>query len=323
MSSPDAKRQRTEDAPITRSELWHADGSVVLQAENTQFRVHWGVLGRNSSFFRDMQSLPQPPDQPTVEGCPVVELPDNVTDVEFVLKALYTPPFLCQTALPLPVIAAHIRLGTKYDFRGLLDLALERLTYENPTTLEEYDARKLSDTRRIVFYDGIEFDVITLARENNILSVLPCAFYRLAIRAHTDPVENLFEGVEKADGARASISLHDLRVCMSGREKLMRAQMQTQGALGWYRFWGPGADCTNTNSAHCAKTRDVRLRDYLNYPFLKALADFDWHDKKNKRLCDACKRGIQEAISIGRGKTWDDLPGFFNLPPWNELKNEL
>ncbi|KAJ7851163.1 hypothetical protein B0H14DRAFT_2581603 [Mycena olivaceomarginata] len=27
-----------EDAPITRSNIWHSDGSVVLQAENTQFR---------------------------------------------------------------------------------------------------------------------------------------------------------------------------------------------------------------------------------------------------------------------------------------------
>ncbi|KAJ7188680.1 hypothetical protein C8R46DRAFT_877613 [Mycena filopes] len=322
MSSPPTERQRTENAPITRSELWHTDGSVVLQAENTQFRVHWGVLGRNSSFFGDMQSLPQPPDQSTVEGCPVVELPDSAADVEFVLKALYTPacsPYLCQKALPLPAIAAHVRLGVKYEFRGLLELALERLTTDFPTTLEEYDAHQLCDTRRIVFYDGIEFDIITLARENNILSVLPCAFYRLAIR--TDA--GLFEGVEKADGTRASISFHDLRVCVAGREKLMRAQMQGQGACRWYRFWAPGAHCTNASSAHCAKMRDAYLRNYLNHPILKALVKFDPHHRDNKPLCDACKQGIMELNSLGRVKTWDDLPGFFNLPPWNELKNEM
>jgi hypothetical protein len=91
MPSPPTKRQRTEDASITRSKVWYKDGSVVLQAESTQFRVHWGVLSENSTFFRGLEDLPQPSDQPTVDGCPIVELPDAVIDVEYLLKALYDP----------------------------------------------------------------------------------------------------------------------------------------------------------------------------------------------------------------------------------------
>jgi hypothetical protein len=109
---------------ITRSDIWYEDGSVVLQAQHTQFRVHWGVLARQSSFFHDMQGLPQPPDQPSVDGCPVVKLPDDIADVECLLKALYSPlvlflsccvhanrtysTFLAQAALPLPAIGALI-----------------------------------------------------------------------------------------------------------------------------------------------------------------------------------------------------------------------
>lgn len=74
-----------------RSEIWYSDGSVVLQAEDRLFRVHWGVLARQSSFFSDMQGLPQPPDQPSVEGCPVIELPDHSADVEHLLTAAYDP----------------------------------------------------------------------------------------------------------------------------------------------------------------------------------------------------------------------------------------
>ncbi|KAJ6519069.1 hypothetical protein C8R45DRAFT_950158 [Mycena sanguinolenta] len=59
---PPAKRQRTGDAPtrpITRSDyLWIDDGNVVLQAGDLQFRVHWGVLARNSSILRAMRGLP-------------------------------------------------------------------------------------------------------------------------------------------------------------------------------------------------------------------------------------------------------------------------
>jgi hypothetical protein len=97
MSSPAAKRQRTEDAP-TRSEIWHSDGSIVLQADNTQFRVHWGLLALHSSFFRNMQGLPQPPNQPSIDGCPIVALHDAVVDVEYLLKALYTPSVHCSIA---------------------------------------------------------------------------------------------------------------------------------------------------------------------------------------------------------------------------------
>ncbi|KAJ7039022.1 armadillo-type protein [Mycena alexandri] len=85
---PPVDRQRSEDAPA-RSSIWYQDGSVVLQAENTQFRVHWGVLGAQSLFFRDMQDLPQPPDQPTVDGCAIVEMQDTALDVGYLLKALY------------------------------------------------------------------------------------------------------------------------------------------------------------------------------------------------------------------------------------------
>jgi hypothetical protein len=38
-----------------------------------------------------MQELPQPPDQPSVDGCPIVELQDTTVDVEHLLNALYNP----------------------------------------------------------------------------------------------------------------------------------------------------------------------------------------------------------------------------------------
>jgi hypothetical protein len=110
MSSPPAKRQRTEDEPITRSQIWNSDGSVVLQAANTQFRVHWSVLARNSSVFRDMQGVPQPADQPGVEGCPIVELSDDTDDVGYLLMALYIPS-VCLAfwwrVLTFPLTVAH------------------------------------------------------------------------------------------------------------------------------------------------------------------------------------------------------------------------
>lgn len=87
-----------------------------------------------------------------------------------------------QPALPFAAVAAHIRLGRKYDFRELLDLALARLNFEHPTTLHGYDALLLDRPTRIVATPSLSLDILALARENDILSVLPFAYYRVLLR---------------------------------------------------------------------------------------------------------------------------------------------
>jgi hypothetical protein len=96
-----------------------------------------------------------------------------------------------EKGIPFQYVANFVRLGRKYDFKALFDIAVERLAFENPTTLEEYVALldalrpaiwKTIDhlTTRIVHYAGIHYDMLTLARENNLLAILPCAYYRFA-----------------------------------------------------------------------------------------------------------------------------------------------
>ncbi|KAJ7761947.1 hypothetical protein DFH07DRAFT_414197 [Mycena maculata] len=322
-SESSAKRQRMENAPITRSNIWHRDGSVVLQAEATQFRVHWSVLALSSPFFRDVQDLPQPSDQPSVEGCPLVELQDDATDVEYLLKALYDPMFMGQKALPFPAVAALIRLGRKYDFRHLLNSAVERLTFENPTTLEEYatlprEAEKQTTTR-IVYHRGLIFDMISLARENNILSALPCAYYRAV--ANCDQ-QLFFDGIRKRDGTTASLAPVDVRRLVVARQKLVQAQWNMENTLGWLKTLSHYSDCDappscdafrNKTLSHCLASGS--LRAFWN-PTNMAMA-------KWRGLCDKCKYRAQESMTAGRKKMWEELPGFFNLPPWSELKNDL
>jgi hypothetical protein len=84
---------------------------------------------------------------------------------------------------PAAVVAALIRLGRKYDFRDVLDSAVERITFENPKTLEEFDALCVEGkykSTRIVPQPGLVFDILKLARENDIVSALPVAYYRAA-----------------------------------------------------------------------------------------------------------------------------------------------
>jgi hypothetical protein len=132
--------------------------------------------------------------------------------------------FLLEKALPLPVVAALIRLGRKYSFQRLLDSAVERLTFENPSTLEEFDALNSESpfgttyaTSRIVSYPGLLFDVLNLGRENDILSTLPCAYYRLVRR---------YSQVIRFSEVRETLSTHFCRRnCSMGSQEAMEPQL--------------------------------------------------------------------------------------------------
>ncbi|KAJ7707371.1 hypothetical protein B0H17DRAFT_1032527 [Mycena rosella] len=313
-SSPPAQRQRS-DVEIVRSEIWHPDGSVVLQAGNTQFRVHWSVLSLHSSFFRGMQGLPQPQDQPSVEGCPIVELSDSVEDVKHVLAALYNPLFFAQKALTLPIIASHIRLGQKYDFTDLLPSIVERLTYENPTTLDAYEALKKSrSATRIVGYRGLNFDTVTLARETNILSVLPCAYFRVLVCS--SPAQ-IFDGVNRSNGTLATLSPIDQRRCSLGRAAILRAQWVY--TLGWVREDTEDTSCTDRSA--CQREKASFVLECVGSGKIAAFNPISIADILT--LCPTCNRLSKTKMTEGRQKMWELLPTFFELPPWSELKDNI
>ncbi|KAF8178639.1 hypothetical protein K438DRAFT_1604668 [Mycena galopus ATCC 62051] len=323
MSSPPSESHFIRNAPITRSGVWYKDGSVVLQVENTQFRVHWGVLSQQSSFFRDMQELPQPPDQLSVEGCPVVNLHDSVVDAQHLLSALYNPALFNEKAIPFPYIASFVRLGQKYDFKGLFDIAVERLAFENPKTVEEYVALMNMPrttpavdhpTIRIVDYAGIRFDIVTLARENNLFAILPYAYYRLAKEPAT-----LFEETQRPDGTVCVLSSVDRTTCTLGHEKLLLARWEPQNSLGWLiEEAAPVPGCTSVSA--CRKRRAFDLASVLRSPAVYAMAPSLVSHFQNM-VCTACAELARTAMTAGRARMWEDLPSFFNLPPWSELKN--
>jgi len=94
----DGENARRNDASnaqtvqLTRHpDLWYNDGSIVLNAETTLFRVHRTILSAYSTVFSDMFSNPQPPNQDAIDGCAVICLHDTANDMEFLLRALINP----------------------------------------------------------------------------------------------------------------------------------------------------------------------------------------------------------------------------------------
>ncbi|KAJ7237036.1 hypothetical protein B0H12DRAFT_1190796 [Mycena haematopus] len=321
-TSRPAKRRRTKNAPkagcVTRSDgIWHTDGSVVLQAEQTQWKVHWTILALHSSYFRDLHAQPHPPKPSDIDGCPIIELSDDAQDVEDILKALYIPTFHCKEKLPLPVVRAFIRLGRKYDFKDLVESAISRIMSEAPTTLEEYDAMK--DTigfRSFEDFNGMEFDLIILASENNLLAALPSLYYR-AVKRWSPGM--LFDEIEAEDGTVVSLPRVDLRRCLEGRHNIFKAQFEPRYTYAWMRKWELEG-CTDWQQ--CGTSREAFINDCCRWVDIRAFrrASDHWLPNDRYQFCASCVEHITESMDTGRKKMWEDLPCMFDLPPWNELK---
>lgn len=83
-----ASQNDCKTSTLLQSKIWYTDGSVVIKAENTVFRVHASLLSQHSAMFNDMFRLASPLDD-QVEGCPIVSVTDSAKDWKIVLTALY------------------------------------------------------------------------------------------------------------------------------------------------------------------------------------------------------------------------------------------
>ncbi|KAI0091055.1 hypothetical protein BDY19DRAFT_679462 [Irpex rosettiformis] len=137
-------------------DLWYEDGTVVIVAENTGFRVYRGLLVNHSSIFHDMFLLPQPASSlnDTFEGCPVVRLADDSAEEVTILLSIICNGVDSFTKsgqrVEFSVIAAALRLGTKYAFHAIRQEALRRISLCYPKELKEFQAHgeELCDSPR-------------------------------------------------------------------------------------------------------------------------------------------------------------------------------
>ncbi|KDQ59529.1 hypothetical protein JAAARDRAFT_192038 [Jaapia argillacea MUCL 33604] len=88
---PPLKRPRTDEVvPLTpHPDLWYDDGSIIVIAQSTMFKVYKGRLSQCSSVFQDMFCLSSSSTQELLDGCPMVHLSDSAQDVTHMLRAIH------------------------------------------------------------------------------------------------------------------------------------------------------------------------------------------------------------------------------------------
>lgn len=253
--------------PTRHPDLWFSDGSVVLRAENTLFRVHISQLSRHSAFFRDLFSLPQPmlkrqrstsstvdvDEGMQMEGCPVIVLHDAAQDVGNLLTALYDGPYVpFPSHHPKPrshfdsnfgsndqsdftITSGILRLSTKYLIDSLRSKALAHLSLAWPLELKAWDAREDAARYEVDPEYGVNTSqrypspiaVINLANEINAPSLLPSAFYDLSRYSYTQ----IFEHASADDGTSSPLYSGPSTLSPSDMQKLALGKEASQQSI--------------------------------------------------------------------------------------------
>ncbi|EIW56917.1 uncharacterized protein TRAVEDRAFT_128370 [Trametes versicolor FP-101664 SS1] len=315
----DDPQDNSASARTRDEEFWYDDGTIILVAGNVEFRVYKGILAENSSVFRDMFSLPQPPilaessDAPSPgDGCPIVHLSDSPEDLRHILR-VYTPrthpsPFEAPKDPSFAAIAAAARLGHKYQMTRLLEQAL---TYLKTYYTNDYEAwQKEERWNPPGFRDEEAIGVVNLARFLGETSLLPAA-----LLACCQLGRNLINGFAREDGTREQLTLDDIGLCLEAKPRLV--QETTRSVL---HVFEPGASVKCLTAGKCRggfrrllKMVEDRLAEVVGTnPFyglfnrLGAAADVE--------LCQYCRAMAKSRDSGMKQAVWARLPEILGIP---------
>ncbi|KAF8484809.1 hypothetical protein DFH94DRAFT_624041 [Russula ochroleuca] len=348
------QRHTTPDFPFrVCQDFWFSDGNVILSAGSFAFKVHRGQLERHAEIFQTMLSIPQPENADST-----INLCDSPTDVYHLLRALYDGLYFRQPFVQdFPFLASVLRLSCKYFICIPRRQCLERLQTYFPATLAEWDRRERMSLAPDGHYDPRHeipspIHVINLARELNVGSILPAAFYDLArygtsrIASGAEPLPHLvLEGPSSenspvsattTDSTHVLLSHDDLVLTFRGRETLQRSVASFLDAQVKGR--APAGGCTGGQACRDAfyfiALNTLRAvggiaagRDgdplFTLAQMIDMLHHTEWVDGQFLRglpMCGKCREEFIPAVHAGRQAIWEQIPAWFGLEPYDILK---
>ncbi|KAH9830003.1 uncharacterized protein C8Q71DRAFT_717556 [Rhodofomes roseus] len=335
---------------LIRSDFWFNDGNIILVVRGIAFKVHRGQLERHSEIFRDLFSMPQPPDQVLLDGCQWLELYDSPSDVLHLLSALYDGLYITKPcAIKFDVISGVLRLSNKYLIDHLRIRCLQWLRADWPSSLEGWDRRELQATDDNKRYAPREsyphpIRIINLARELALDDLLPSALYDLSrygprkIAAGTTtvpcPAPTSASVASNALDERICLSPQELYTALLGRECGQRyiASFIEKELSG--RPVSP--TCINRHRDNGRPCRESFYFIMLNIlrsvggisagrdadplftlvQAIEMLSRKDFTDGEKQcglQICEACKIDFAQSAAKARQDVWAQLPSWFGF----------
>ena len=128
------------------------DANIVIRSsDQVNFRVHKSLLAMTSPFFKDMLSLPQPPDDETIDGLPVVQLSEDAGVLKCLLSLIYPISIIIPGSYER--VFALLAACQKYEMvsiQSYIRAEIQRETYPTPVAAEAFTAYAIASSMGLV-----------------------------------------------------------------------------------------------------------------------------------------------------------------------------
>ncbi|KAI0753829.1 hypothetical protein C8Q74DRAFT_1211338 [Fomes fomentarius] len=327
-----------EDEIVRDTEIWFDDGSIVLLAGKTAFKVYHGILSAHSVVLADMFSFSQPESAPNLDGCPLLYLSDNPVNLRHLLQELFPRPTIAAISITFHHVSAVIRLAHKYQFEYLLKQHhqekphsiiifpddLDLLTdFYTPVHAHWIKPDSDSTTSALYIKPADAIDVVYLAGLTGTDILLPLAYLHCATLG-----SKVVRGYVREDKTRTCLTQAALERVVRGRESLLMQDIIHGAKLGSL-LAQVGAIEGCISSAECRKSSTTFWAERMNHTLGEGadpLVLRPWRDVVYMSMspCDVCRAAISRKDPLGRAceSTWRNLPHMFGLkvPAWEDAQ---
>jgi hypothetical protein len=128
------------------------EASIILRSsDQANFRVHKSVLAMSSPFFKDLLSLPQPPDDGLFDGLPVVPLSEDAGLLNSLISLLY--PISPVIPGSYEEVFALLAACQKYDMESVqsnIRASIKLGTFPAPERSEAFSAYAMASSMGLV-----------------------------------------------------------------------------------------------------------------------------------------------------------------------------
>ncbi|KAH7908971.1 hypothetical protein BJ138DRAFT_1011784 [Hygrophoropsis aurantiaca] len=329
--------------------LYFYDGNVALivltaTGEPLVFRVHKSILSRSSLVFANM-FLESQGDGETHDGVPVFRVSEDAGKMESLLNVLYHPEYLSADSTLSPPISRRrlsrppsdmidiLTMVNKYKLHDLRRSIALHLQGDWPQTLAEWDLAEaeFSSMDALSSQDGNEalrasymhlddwypepVSAIRIARECDLPSILPAAFYHLSrLSAVNDNLGQRQQGPPQFVPGRRSarwddLSAKDLLCLIKGRENIA----QTDLNLTFSDDCGCGGRDPCIGLKNCGLVEDINRERARTPDVLALLRSYADLPDYGERICAQCCAFMKSRLRKARRVLWVQLPDLFQL----------
>jgi hypothetical protein len=309
--NPAAKNERA-----TRStKVWYDDGTVILKAGSTMFRVYKGILASRSPVFQDMFLKAQPDTTSSDDECPSIELQDDPKTLELFLLILHDFRFTETHPLGFRDAVQVVLLSNKYCADVVEQWAIRYIHKPyGATKLVHYLSLAKSKERNLDGSDHVT--VINIARLCNRKYLLPLAFY---LAATTLTLDEIYMGVKNRSGGLTTFDdRNDAKICAEGKLRMAHT-FHLSSFLLFGRLGGKGCKCYGNWASKSVErwlpVGEPKSEEDLRLDLAITIKNINAFTMTSRTFCGAC---VLSFMYDKQQLIWDSIPGLFGLDPWEK-----